>query len=94
VAFHPKLNLGAAYKGGKELVLFNAKSFVKKATLNVELLGSPPKILFGGQGRKALFVSRPQGPPAPGMKGGGGVQILSLSLTAEEKASLEKAYQP
>src|SRR5207248_67066 len=94
VAFHPKLNMGVAYHGGKELILFNAKSFVKKGTLNTELLGSPPKLLFGGQGKKVIFVSRPQGPPAEGMKPGGGVQILALTLNDDEKATLEKAYKP
>ena len=44
VAFHPNLPLGAVYRdSAKEIIVFSAKSFVKKATFKNTVEGSPPR---------------------------------------------------
>jgi glutamine cyclotransferase len=61
IGFHPKENWGAAFHEGQpsELIIFNSKSLVNKATYKVPNAHSVETayIGFGGNGTKAIFAS-------------------------------------
>jgi hypothetical protein len=88
IAFHPVLNLGAAFNT-KEIVLFNAKSFVKKGNIMVadKSFNHSGYMIFGGKGTKIIHCSY----NAPIMKDSV-LQIFSLSLSQDEHELLKKAY--
>jgi DNA-binding beta-propeller fold protein YncE len=88
VAFHPVLNLGAAFNT-KEVVVFNAKSFVKKTSFLTRdnSFNHAGHLLFGGLGTKVIYCSY----NAPIQKGSV-LQIFSLRFTDAEKDALKKHY--
>lgn len=89
IAFHPLLNLGAAFNT-KEVVVFNSKSFVKKESFKTtdDSFNHSGYLLFGGLGTKVIHCSY----NAPLMKNSV-LQIFSLRLTQGEQDLLRKAHE-
>jgi DNA-binding beta-propeller fold protein YncE len=90
IAFHPHLNYGAAFRSGKDVILFRDKSFIKKATFTAsqDCANAGAIMLFGGQGTQVIYIS--QAPPAFAKESV--VDIFTLPLTEEDRATLRKAY--
>lgn len=88
VAFHPVLNLGAAFNT-KEVILFNSKSFVKKQSFkaNDNSFNHSGYLIFGGRGSKVIYCSY----NAPIMKDSV-LQIFSVPVTPDDAILLNKAY--
>jgi hypothetical protein len=88
IAFHPVLNLGAAWNT-QEIILFNAKSFVKKDTFKTEdsSFNHSGYLLFGGRGTKVIYCSY----NAPIQKDSV-LQIFSLPLSGADQELVNKAY--
>jgi DNA-binding beta-propeller fold protein YncE len=90
IAFHPVLNLGAAYKDGHgaEIFLFSAKSFATKENIKVKSGAGTNILTFGGQGAKVIFA------PMPGIGGEGQstIEFLPIPLTDQDREALKKAY--
>ncbi|HEY7312435.1 MAG TPA: hypothetical protein VH643_23930 [Gemmataceae bacterium] len=84
---HPVLNLGVANSYGMTLTLFNGKSLVKRASieLNQERESRPLLLMFGGKGRKLLLWNGDNRAKEQGL------HFLPLPLKAEEEAALAKA---
>jgi hypothetical protein len=91
VAFHPVLNLGAAYRDhGNQVMVFSTKSFAIKETLKVQAGALPTVLTFGARGTKLIFAPMPQGP------GGDGLSVLEfipLPLSDADRDALDKAYK-
>jgi hypothetical protein len=90
IAFHPVLNVGAAFNT-KEVILFNAKSFIKRQSFKTsdDSFNHPGYLLFAGRGTKLVYCSY----NAPIMKDSV-LQIFTVPLTNEEHGQLNKAYPP
>ncbi len=83
------LNLGAANQDGRKLILFNAKSLVNRAVLDVSPGGDmrPALLTFGGKGCKVILWNGDN--PASPVEG---LHFIPLDLKEEERAELAKAY--
>ena len=98
VAFHPVLNLGAAYHNGvaNEILVFNSKSYITKDTIDAGKEGGMvggSLLTFGGRGTKLIFATIPF--PVPGAAAGkdeSEIKFVPLKLTDAEKETLEKSY--
>jgi hypothetical protein len=89
IAFHPVLNLGAAFRDGEGgLIIFNGKSFAKKESFKTTDKGYPDILLFAGQGTKVVYAATGQGTGAPANSV---LEFFPLPLTDEEKDLLRKA---
>jgi hypothetical protein len=90
VAFHPVLNLGAAgrYGGADEIILFNAKSLIKKGEpFRMERGHMPAFVTFGAQGARLIYVST----PGPG-KAEATINMVPLTLTEQDRETLKKSF--
>src|SRR5262249_16737752 len=90
IAFHPVLNVGAAFNT-KQVIVFNAKSFVQKESFPVaeDSFNHSGFLLFGGRGTKVIHCSY----NAP-IKKDSVLEIFPLTLTDADQAALTKAYPP
>jgi hypothetical protein len=86
ICFHPVLKLGAAYRDGAEVVLFNSKSFAKKDTFKMQTGSQPPLLMFVGRGTKIVYASYGNySSPAK-------IEFVQLTLTDADKEELAKFY--
>jgi hypothetical protein len=86
IAFHPHLPLAVSYRYGEgEVIVFHAKSGIKRNTEKSTIRGTP-LVVFGGEGTKAIYLGRTHA----GIEGKTGVKFVSVKLTEAEKAILGK----
>ncbi|HTU88810.1 MAG TPA: MJ0042-type zinc finger domain-containing protein [Gemmataceae bacterium] len=85
--FHPVLNLGVANSYGMNVWLFNAKSLVKRASieLNNQREQRPLLLVFGARGRKLILWN------GDNIKNEQGLHFLPLPLKSGEDEILAKA---
>jgi Tol biopolymer transport system component len=100
IAFHPVLKLGVGRRNADIVQVFNSKSFAEVKTFTVPSRRgalTPQLLTFGGKGTKVLVVvPPPERPSRPGVeeeKQETRLHLLPLELNADDRASLEKAYQ-
>jgi len=100
IAFHPVLDLGAAFHSGitTEIAVFKSKSCVVKDTITIQKQGIPPLLgpsllIFGGRGTKIVFatLAQPLPFPVPGADQSE-VSFYPLTLSDADKEALNKAY--
>jgi hypothetical protein len=89
VAFHPVLNLGAAYRDGQpgEVTIFNSKSCAKRDTIKVQKGATPSILAFGGEGTKLVFIPQPKG---PGGDTQSIIEFFPLRLRDQDREALKK----
>lgn len=87
VAFHPVLDLGAAYNS-KEVVIFNTKSFVKKEAFKAtgKNFNHSGYLLFSGRGTKVVFCSH-----FGASKKSSVLQIFNVPIDPKDQERLDKA---
>lgn len=90
IAFHPVLDLGAAYNS-KEVILFNTKSYVKKEAFKAtgKNFNHPGYMLFSGHGTKVVFCSH-----FGATKKSSVLQIFNVPIDAKDQERLDKVYPP
>jgi DNA-binding beta-propeller fold protein YncE len=86
IAFHPVLNLGAAYNMS-EVIVFNAKSLAQKSSSKISRGAQTALLTFGGKGTKIVFASialpRPEGSD---------LAFIPLELSEQDQQTLRKAF--
>ncbi|HLY11589.1 MAG TPA: tetratricopeptide repeat protein [Planctomycetota bacterium] len=93
IAFHPVLDIGAALKSDSEITLFNTKSMAVRKRWQVkgapQGFNEPGALKFAGRGETLLYWQMSGSMDKNAM---GKLYLIPLELSAEEKASLGKAY--
>jgi hypothetical protein len=91
IAFHPLLPLGAAFRHGHDpgIILFDAKSLVRKAVYPVSRAGVTALLTFGGRGTKLVYGSQPL---IPGRTEPCVLEFFPVEITDNDKKVLQQAY--